>query len=65
MATEQGRAQAAQAEEGLLPFRVTLNEDRADKFKIHFECMAEDADHADEQAMNAYPQGEVLHVAGV
>ncbi|MCK6434490.1 MAG: hypothetical protein L6Q68_15865 [Aquabacterium sp.] len=65
MTTIHGRASAAQAEEELLLFRCTLNVDLGDKLQIHFECMAEDADHANEQAMNAYPQGEVLHVARV
>jgi len=34
---------------------VTLKEDPEDKFTWVFECMAENADHAEEQAENAYP----------
>ena len=29
---------------------------------IIFECMADDADHAEEQALNAYPNGEIINV---
>lgn len=43
--------------------RVMLHENRGDKFTIIFDCMAEDADHADEQAKAAYPAGEVLSVS--
>lgn len=46
----------------LYPFMVSLHEDRDDKFQIMFECSTEDADHAAEQAENAYPNGEVLNV---
>jgi hypothetical protein len=46
----------------LRPFRVTLKEDRGDKFTIVFDCQAEDDDHAEEQAMNAYPDGEVVNI---
>ena len=45
----------------LRPFRVTLKEDKGDKFTIVFDCQAEDVDHADEQAMNAYPDGEIVN----
>lgn len=40
---------------------VTLHEDRGDKFTMIFECMAEDTDHADEQAINAYPNCEIIN----
>lgn len=43
------------------PFRVSLHESPGDKFILHFDCMAEDADHAAEQAENAYPGCEVIH----
>lgn len=57
------RAAIAKAEgDGLTAHRVTLHEEKGDKLKLHFDCMAEDADHAAEQALNAYPAGEVLHV---
>jgi hypothetical protein len=34
---------------------VTLKEHPEDSFTIIFECQAEDAEHAYEQAENAYP----------
>ena len=43
----------------LIPFRVSLHEEAGDKFTIHFECMAENEDHAIEQAENAYPGCEI------
>ena len=36
-------------------YAVTLKEDPEDKFTRVFECMAENADHAEELAENAYP----------
>lgn len=44
-------------------YRVSLYEDPGDKFKIIFNCMATDADHADEQAMNMYPGCEIIITA--
>lgn len=44
----------------LIPYVVSLHEDAGDKFIMHFECMAEDDDHAIEQAENAYPNCEIL-----
>jgi hypothetical protein len=41
---------------------VSLRECIGDDYLIVFECMAEDADHAEEQALNAYPDGEVTCV---
>jgi len=46
----------------LIPYRVTLHEDKGDKFTIIFDCAAEDDDHAEEQALNAYPNGEILGI---
>lgn len=46
--------------EGLLPFRVMVHEEKGDKHQLVFDCYAEDADHAAEQAENAYPDGEVV-----
>ena len=46
--------------EGMTEYRVTLHEDKGDKFTIVFDCWADDIDHADEQALNAYPNGEIL-----
>lgn len=39
----------------LIPYRVTLAEEAGDKFRLVFDCYAEDDDHAAEQAGNAYP----------
>lgn len=41
--------------ENLRPYRVSLKEEPGDKFTMHFECWAEDADHAAKQALVAYP----------
>ncbi len=43
------------------PYRVTLNEEAGDKFTLVFDCMAEDADDAAEQAEKAYPGCNVLN----
>ena len=42
---------------------VSLHEDKGDKFKMSFQCWADDEDHAEEQALNAYPCGEVVHIS--
>ena len=47
--------------QGLEPFLVTLHEDKGDKFTLFFDCWAEDEDHAEEQALNAYPNGEIIN----
>ena len=47
-------------EELLRPYRVTLHEDAGDKFTIIFDCLAEDADHAAEQAKDMYPRSEIV-----
>lgn len=39
----------------LMSYRVLLNEEHSQDFQIAFDCMAEDDDHAQEQAENAYP----------
>jgi hypothetical protein len=46
----------------LLPYRVTLKEDAGDKFTVAFDCQAEDTDHAEEQAENAYPGCEIVNI---
>lgn len=46
----------------LISYRVTLREEKEDKHLIVFDCQAEDADHAAEQALNAYPEGEVFNI---
>lgn len=43
-------------------YLVTLHEEKGDKFTLFFECQAEDFDHAEEQALNAYPLGEVVNI---
>jgi hypothetical protein len=45
--------------DNLTEYRVTLHEEKGDKHFIVFDCWAEDDDHAAEQAINAYPNGEV------
>lgn len=44
----------------LFPYRVSLHEEPGDKFQIIFYCMAEDSDHAEAQAEDAYPGCEIL-----
>ena len=45
----------------LTPYRVTLHEEPGDKFQLVFDCQAEDADHATEQASLAYPGCEIIN----
>jgi len=47
--------------DNLISYLVTLHEDKGDKFTLFFECWAEDEDHAEEQALNAYPNGEIIN----
>jgi hypothetical protein len=49
----------------LTKWRVTLHEEIGDKFTLVFDCLAEDEDHAAEQARNACPTGEVLNVTSM
>lgn len=44
----------------LRPFNVTLRETPRDNHPIEFNCQADDAAHAKEQAENAYPAAQVL-----
>lgn len=50
----------------LIPYRVELIEadaeedEEGDKPSIYFECDAENQDHAEEQALDAYPDCEIL-----
>jgi hypothetical protein len=46
----------------LCRYRVSLHEEKGDKFTQMFDCQAEDADHAEEQAVNAYPGCEIVNV---
>lgn len=48
--------------ETLLPFKVSLHEDKGDKSILFFYCMAEEEDHAEEQAVDAYPNCQVINV---
>ena len=43
-------------------YRVMLAEEPGDKFRLVFDCWAEDADHAAEQAEDAYLGCDVKHV---
>jgi hypothetical protein len=47
--------------ESLKEWRVSLHEDKGDKFTIHFDCLARDQDHAEGQAINVYPNGELIN----
>ena len=47
---------------GLKHYRVLLHEEYGDKFQLVFECMAEDFDHAEEQAESMYPGCQVISV---
>ncbi|MHB1642949.1 MAG: hypothetical protein ACYCS8_09840 [Acidithiobacillus sp.] len=53
-----------QEEKGLKAYRVSLYEEPDDKFKILFkilfDCMAEDVEHAEKQATEAYPGCEIF-----
>jgi hypothetical protein len=46
----------------LYEYRVTLHEEKGDKFTLLFDCCAIDACHAEEQALDMYQLGEVLHI---
>lgn len=46
----------------LLTYRVTLKEEKGDKFSIVFDCYAESDTHAEEQAEDAYPDCEILTI---
>jgi hypothetical protein len=46
----------------LKPYKVSLREDKGDTaLTLLFYCMADDPDHAEEQALNAYPNGELIN----
>ena len=45
----------------LMPYRVSLREDQGDAHFGVFYCLADDTDHADEQAINAYPNCELIN----
>ena len=47
----------------LLAYRVSLEEEPGDRFRLIFDCLAEDDDHAAEQAESAYPGCVVRHTS--
>ena len=44
-------------------YLISLHEDKGDKFVMFFECWADDEDHAEEQALNAYPCAKIVHIS--
>jgi len=50
---------------GLEAYCVSLQEDAGDKFTIKFPCWADDPDHAEEQAKDAYPNCVILHIVKI
>jgi len=49
--------------EGLTEYKVTLIEDESiTNDTIFFECWAEDMEHAEEQALDAYPLAVIVHI---
>ena len=49
----------APANPTLQGYRVSLHEEPGDKLILHFDCDAEDPEHACDQAEDAYPGCEV------
>jgi hypothetical protein len=45
----------------LKDFRVSLNEEKGDKFVLFFDCLAENHDDAEEKAANVYPNCEIIN----
>jgi hypothetical protein len=55
------KAEILASNPNLISYRVALRAYRGEgDFCIVFDCYAESDDHAEEQALNAYPQGEIL-----
>jgi len=49
--------------EGLTEYKVTLIEDESiTNDTIFFECWAENMEHAEEQALDAYPLAVIVHI---
>ncbi len=49
--------------EGLTEYRVRLIEDESiTNDTIFFECWAEEMEHAEEQALDAYPLAVIVHI---
>lgn len=53
-------SQPVSANPKLEPYRVTLHETPGDKFKLSYDCLAEDEDGAISQAETAYPGCEIV-----
>jgi hypothetical protein len=52
--------------EGLTEYKVTVIEDESiTNDTIFFECWAENMEHAEEQALNAYPLSVIIHIEPV
>jgi len=49
----------------LYAFNVFLHEEKGEKFQIVYQCQAVDEDHAGQQALNAYPYGEIVHISTI
>lgn len=47
----------------LKPFEVSLHENKDHKFVTLFYCLAEESDHAKEQAIDAYPLSKIIRVS--
>jgi 1,2-phenylacetyl-CoA epoxidase PaaB subunit len=43
-------------------YRVSLKEQDGDKFTVMFDCMAYDADHAEEIASNMYVGQSIINI---
>ena len=43
-------------------YTIHLHEDKGDKFTLVFDCWAEDEDHAEDQALDMYPNAEVVSI---
>ena len=50
------------SENTLYLYIVILHEEPGNDSKLFFDCMAEDADHAADQAKDAYPGCEIIFV---
>jgi hypothetical protein len=46
----------------MIKYIITMTEDLGDTFTLVFECFAEDQDHAEEQALKAYPGCNIINI---
>lgn len=51
--------------DSLKPYHVSIYVDKGEKHTLDFFCLAECEDHADEQALDAYKNGEVRHTVEI